>query len=258
MDECIHGFEPGMCASCFPPPEPEKVAVKRPPKAPKTQLRTPTPGSTAAKAPEPRANNLPKRIFHVTHVRNLPTIIASGELRPSNLAAAEAEVVLASEITHELRATAQATPDETVLDCIAFSLSPQAVWWSAVQDGAAGPTWSDDARRALAVDFIVLGVDITAVADRLIVTDGDAAAMTTAVGSTPDAAKRMLSRAAVDENVMQAAEALVPGTVPLESVVLVAVANDKRRDEVKAALTAAGLKAKVAVYPPWFVPAPIE
>lgn len=258
MDECIHGFEPGMCASCFPPPEPEKVVVKRAPKAPKTNLRTPAPTAAGGKvAPEPRASNLPKRIYHVTHVRNLPAIIASGELKPSTLAAEQAEVVLASPITHELRETAQATADASVLECIAFSLTPKATWWSQVQDGAAGPTWSDDARRALAIDFIVFGVDIPAVADRLVVTDGDAAAMTTAIGGTPDAAKRMLARAALDENVMQAAEALVLGTVPLASVALVAVANDKRRDEVKKSLADAGLKAKVAVYPPWFVPTPI-
>lgn len=258
MDECIHGFEPGMCASCFPPPEPEKVVVKRAPKAPKTNLRTPAATAAGGKtAPEPRASNLPKRIYHVTHVRNLPAIIASGELKPSTLATEQAEVVLASPVTHELRETAQATADASVLECIAFSLTPKATWWSQVQDGAAGPTWSDDARRALAIDFIVFGVDIPAVADRLVVTDGDAAAMTTAIGGTPDAAKRMLARAALDENVMQAAEALVPGTVPLASVALVAVANDKRRDEVKKSLADAGLKAKVAVYPPWFVPTPI-
>jgi hypothetical protein len=32
------------------------------------------------------------------------------------------------------------------------------------------------------------------------------------------------------------------------------VANDRRRDEVRDLLNSAGLTAKVAVYPPWFVP----
>lgn len=256
MDECIHGFEPAMCASCFPPPEPEKVAVKRVPRSPKTNLRTPVAGSTAAKAPEPRASNLPKRIFHVTHASNLPAILESGELQPSSVA--EPTVRLASDITTELRSTAQATADTSVHECVAFSLTPKATWWSEVQDGAVGPTWSEQARQALAVDFVVLGVDIPAVQGRLVVTDGDAAAQVTAVGSTPESAKRMLARAAMDEAVMQAAEALVLGAVPLASVALVAVANDKRRDEVKRLFTAAGLKAKVAVYPPWFVPAPLD
>jgi len=171
MDECIHGFEPGMCATCFPAAEPVKAPVKRAPKPARTSFRTPAPGTAAARAPEPRAANLPKRIFHVTHVRNLPAIIGAGELRPSSQATESAEVVLASEITHELRMTAQATPDASVLDCVAFSLTPKATWWSQVQDGAAGPTWSDAARRALAVDFVVLGVDIPSIADRLVVSD---------------------------------------------------------------------------------------
>lgn len=256
MDECIHGFEPGMCASCFPPPEPEKVVVKRPSKPAKTVLRTPAPGTAAAAKPEPRASNLPQRIFHVTHVSNLPAILEAGELLPSS--EAEPAVKLSSPITGELRETARATDDASVLDCVAFSLSPKATWWSEVQDGATGPTWSDQARQALAVDFVVLGVPISSVAERLVVTDGDAAAMVTAVGATPIEAKRMLARAAMDDAVMQAAEALVPGTVPLDSVALVAVANDKRRDEVKRLLSAAGIPAKVAVYPPWFVPTPLD
>ena len=33
-----------------------------------------------------------------------------------------------------------------------------------------------------------------------------------------------------------------------------AVANDRRPDEVRDLLTSAGVTAKVAVYPPWFVP----
>jgi hypothetical protein len=45
-----------------------------------------------------------------------------------------------------------------------------------------------------------------------------------------------------------AAEALVPGPVSMA-----AVANDRRRDEVRALLKSAGVTAKVAVYPPWFV-----
>jgi len=45
----------------------------------------------------------------------------------------------------------------------------------------------------------------------------------------------------------------VPGPVSMAAVALVAVANDRRRDEVRALLKSAGVTAKVAVYPPWFV-----
>jgi hypothetical protein len=34
---------------------------------------------------------------------------------------------------------------------------------------------------------------------------------------------------------------------------MAAVANDRLRDEVRALLKSAGVTAKVAVYPPWFV-----
>ena len=183
---------------------------------------------------------------------NLPLILEAGELKPS--AEAEPALRLASEITHELRATAPVADGVTVHDCVAFSLSPLATWWGEVQDGAAGPTWSDEARAASTVDFVVLGVDIETVADELVVSDGDAAAKLTRLGSGADGRDRMLARAASTPWALQAAEALVPGSVPLDRVALVAVANDRRRDEVRAQLKSAGVTAKVAVYPPWFVP----
>jgi len=251
-EECIHGFEPGMCAGCFPPPPPAvPLPVKRTPRTPARSLRSPAPGSTG-KAAVVRPPALPHRIYHVTHISNLPVILKSGALLPSSQA--EPELRLASEITHELRATAPVHDDLSVHDCVAFSLSPLATWWGEVQDGAAGPTWSDAARAASTVDFVVLGVDIEAVANELVVSDGDTAAKLTRLGSGPDGRDRMLARAAATPWALQAAEALVPGSVPLDRVALVAVANDRRRDEVRALLTSAGVTAKVAVYPPWFVP----
>jgi ribosomal protein S18 acetylase RimI-like enzyme len=191
-------------------------------------------------------------MFHVTHVSNLPAILAAGELRPST--SAEPVLKLASPITDELRATAPLDDDLSVADCVPFSLSPLATWWGEVQDGAAGPTWSDAARAASTIDFVVLGVDLLSVGDDLVVSDGDAAAVVTSIARSPEDRRRMLARAAADSSVLQAAEALVPGPVPLETVALVAVANDRRRDEVRAMLLSAGASAKVAVYPPWFVP----
>ena len=241
-----------MCASCFPPAPPAvPLPVKRTPRTAARSLRTPAPGATG-KAAEVRPPALPHRIFHVTHISNLPLILDAGELRPSSTA--EPALRLASDITHELRATAPVTDDVSVHDCVAFSLSPLATWWGEVQDGAAGPTWSDEARAASTVDFVVLGVDIEAVANELVVSDGDAAAKLTRLGSGPEGRDRMLARAAATPWALQAAEALLPGTVPLDRVALVAVANDRRRDEVRALLKSAGVTAKVAVYPPWFVP----
>lgn len=252
MDECIHGFEPGMCASCFPPPEPATpLPAKRRTTLKSTQLRTPT-ADKQGRVAAVKAPNLPQRVFHVTHVDNLPAILEAGELRPSTQV--DPEVKLASPITDELRQTALAVDEVPVADCVAFSLSPQATWWLEVQQGAAGPTWSEDARRAKVTDFVVFGVPVEEVSASLIVTDGDAAAMVTRIGNTEESRQRMLARAAADASVMQAAEALVPGPVPLSSVAMVAVANDKRRDQLKKLLAAQGLSAKVVVYPPWFVP----
>lgn len=250
MDECIHGFEPGMCANCFPAAEPEKKAPAPRRTAKVASLRTPTADASGRVAPV-KAPNLPQRIFHVTHVDNLAGILGDGAIKPSS--AAEPAVKLGSDITDELRRTAQATHEASVADCIAFSLSPQATWWAEVQQGAVGPTWSDHARSATVTDFVVLGIPIAEVRDRLVVTDGDAAAMVTTI-STPDTVTRMLARAAGDASVMEAAEALVPGEVALDAVALVAVANEKRRAEVRALLAEAGVGAKVVVYPPWFVP----
>jgi len=241
-----------MCASCFPPDTPAvPLPVKGSPRSAARSLRTPAPGATG-KAAEVRPPALPHRIYHVTHISNLPLILEAGELHPS--ATAEPALRLASDITHELRASAPVADGVTVHDCVAFSLSPLATWWSDVQDGAAGPTYSDEARSASTVDFVVLGVDIAAVANELVVSDGDAAATLTRLGSGADGRDRMLARAAASPWALQAAEALVPGTVPLDRVALVAVANDRRRDEVRELLKSAGSAAKVAVYPPWFVP----
>ncbi len=241
-----------MCASCFPPPAPVAPApVRRSPKPPARSLRSPAPGATG-RAAEVRPPNLPQRIFHVTHGDNLPAILATGALLPSSQAAPA--VRLASDLARELRATAPAADEHSVDDCVAFSLTPQATWWLDVQEGAAGPTWSAAARAAATTDFVVLGVDIRSLADRLIVSDGDAAAPATRLGVGPEGRQRMLARAAASPDALQAAEALVPGSVPLDLVALVAVANDRRRDEVRALLQSAGVAAKVAVYPPWFVP----
>ncbi len=241
-----------MCASCFPPPAPPVAApARRVAKPAARSLRSPAPGATG-RAAEVRPPNLPQRVFHVTHGDNLPFILATGALVPSSQA--EPAVRLASDLARELRATAPAADDLSVDDCVAFSLTPQATWWLAVQEGAAGPTWSAAARAATTTDFVVLGVDIRSLGDRLIVSDGDAAAPATRLGVGAEGQRRMLARAASTPEALQAAEALVPGPVSLDLVALVAVANDRRRDEVRALLQSAGVAAKVAVYPPWFVP----
>jgi hypothetical protein len=48
------------------------------------------------------------------------------------------------------------------------------------------------------------------------------------------------------------AEVLVKGSVSFDAVQLIGVANDPARDRVRGILDAAGVRTKVAVYPPWF------
>jgi hypothetical protein len=229
--------------------------VKRSTRQPKANLRSPAPGATG-KAAEVRPPNLPQRIFHVTHIDNLSLILDAGHLLPPSQATPA--VKLASAMTDELRATAPISDDVMVADCVSFSLSPLATWWSEVQDGAAGPGWSEAAKAASTIDFVVLGVDIAAVSGSLVMADGDAAVEATTVVTSSDARQRMLARAAGSAAAMQLVEALVPAGVPLDKVALVAVANERRRDEVRSLLASAGVAAKVAVYPPWFVTQPLD
>lgn len=117
-DECIHGLEGKLCASCFPKAAPDPALVVKAPRASRAKLsslRDPLPSSrtalnattaarTARTAPraapktavvrEPRttaaarsssariaADNVgEQRIYHVTHVRNLAAILESGAL----------------------------------------------------------------------------------------------------------------------------------------------------------------------------------
>lgn len=200
---------------------------------------------------------LPKRVFHLTHVRNLPSIIEAGMVMPAAALRASGitpEVSLASDLVHELRESAEAMDGVAVSACVPMSVTPAATWWAEVRDGAAGPTWSAAARRVTATEFVVLGVDVESLPDA-IVTDGDAAARLTSV-STPDTRQRMFARAATDPEMLARSEVLVPGPLPLAKVALVAVASEPRRDEVRAMLGDAGVLApgaRVVVYPPWFV-----
>lgn len=118
-DECIHGLEGQLCASCFPKAAPDPALVVKAPRASRAKLsslRDPRPSSLGAQgttnaarnagsttpraAPktavvrEPRttaaarsstariaADNVgEQRIYHVTHVRNLAAILESGAL----------------------------------------------------------------------------------------------------------------------------------------------------------------------------------
>lgn len=249
--ECIHGFEEGFCDTCYPKAPPVRPAAVSAPRAsnPRAAAGARPAKRTAAGTGAP-VNLLDQRVYHVTHVSNLPLILAEGRV----LAAAESstrEVDLSSPLTRELRATAEVAPGESVASHVPFALAPDAVFWEELRRGAIEPRWSAAARLAASHDFVFL-VSTLRTLGSFVLADGDAAGTYTRFAGAPEAAVGMLSRLYGAEQLREA-EALVAGSVPFESIQLIGVANEPVRDRVRSLLASAGLSTKVAVYPPWFV-----
>ena len=236
--ECIHGFEAGMCDQCYPKAVPEKPKVARaaaPPKRTAGAVRT-------------RVVNLAEqRVYHVTHVRNLEHILETGGL----VAGTTPAIDLSSELTRELRSTAEVSPGESVADYVPFYLSPVATLWEELRRGAAEPRWSPAARTAASTDFVLLVTTVRALGDAVIA-DGDAAGSYTRFATTPDSVEGMLGRLHGTDAALDA-EALVKGSFDFAEVTLIGVANDPARARVKTMLDDANFATKVAVYPPWFM-----
>jgi hypothetical protein len=243
-DECIHGFEAGLCDICFPREQREA------PKPVRAAAGTRKPAARVAGAPPVAPFSLStQRFFHVTHLRNLEQIMHTGEIR----ADAEPVVDVSSETTRELRQAADLADGTTVSQHVAFYASPIAQRWQELRDGAQGPHWSDAAREAKPTEFVILAVSATKLGDEIIAADADAAAPATRFSHGKDDATNLLRRAKADDPELQAPEILVPHPVGFDSIALIGVANDRVRDQVRDMLSSAGGYApKVAVYPPWF------
>jgi len=261
--ECIHGFDEGMCDSCFPKKAPEQKAAPRrtPPRTAGSSIPRGTPGPGGSSGPGNTAGPSARppvkkpldlgaqRIFHVTHISNLAAIFDAGAIT----ADAAATLDVSSPVTRELRRTATVNAGQMVADFVPFYLSPNATNWLELRTGASGVHWSDAARTATATDFVVLAGTIGAIGDGLVVSDGDAAGSVTRFASTAEAVDRMLRALLADEFSLITAEILAHKSYPLEEIALIGVANDKTRDAVKELLRDAGISPKIAVHPPWFV-----
>ena len=270
-DECIHGFDDGLCAICFPPPEPEAKPIA-------TATRSRTAGGTRAARPTPRVAGSaragasladtpidPKtlRIYHVTHVDNLAPILGEGAVL-ADLAGAEPVVDVSAPAAREFRRTASVDGvDAVVADYVPFLLSTDAHVWNAVRTGTPDPRLAEGAVERQPADHVILvGSVAGAVGARtdtvgaVVVTDADAAAGGVAAASAWPDVLRLLQRLHREDDGARllAAEFLVRECLPLERVLLIAVGNDRVRDRVRAALDAVGLRTRVAVYPPWFQP----
>ena len=202
-DECIHGLEGELCASCFPKAAPDPALVVKAPRASRAKLsslRDPLPSAmsatTAARtatkttpraAPktavvrEPRttaaarsssariaADNVgEQRIYHVTHVRNLAAIIAAGALfaDANETLTSRPEIDISTADTRAARRAARVAGDGSanVADYVPFFLSPNAAIWDSVRAGIADPRLVLDALGSTAGDFVILVSTVTTV-----------------------------------------------------------------------------------------------
>ena len=100
----------------------------------------------------------------------------------------------------------------------------------------------------------------TDVLGEVVLSDADAAVAGARTATEWPEIERMLRGIARDDDAasIASAEFLVREALPIERVSLIAVSNERVRDRVREALKAVGLRTRVAVYPPWFLPNPVE
>lgn len=275
-DECIHGFDDGLCAICFPPPEPEPKRVIAPPRPTRStgspSSRPARPARRVAGAASARTLHEapldPKtvRIYHVTHVDNLASILGEGALLADRAGAAPAVDVSAPSAREFRRSAPVPGNGSVVADYVPFLLSTDAHVWNAVRTGTPDPRLAADAVERQPADHVILVSSVagavgarTEVEGTVVVTDADAAGGSVGAASAWPEVLRMLQRLHREDegSRLLSAEVLVRESLPLERVLLIAVGNDRVRDRVRAALDAVGLRTRVAVYPPWFQPTPV-
>jgi hypothetical protein len=260
-NECIHGFADGLCATCNPKPVPETVPASRP--AARSRVAAPPRATVrslraAARIPAgsvPADTLLEQRIYHLTHLNNLAAIIADRAIVAGATASLELSPV---ELRDERGAIpVPGTTDQILTDYVPFFLSPENELWLGLRAGRDHPRLSAAARSADALDFVFLVSTVRHVVTpdaAFLLADGNAEGGTTRFATTREEAERMLYRlrAESDETALQNAEFLVAGRLPLESVTLIGVANDKVRQSVRELLAGSDFTPKISVYPPWF------
>lgn len=262
-DECIHGFPTELCDICSPRQrDPESLPKTPSPRRTRltSSLRT-VPGATGGRGASSSAEAaLPAiRVFstlrahHATHVDNLASIIAEGAILASDQAAPTVDV--SAPAAREARAAAVAPDGSSVAAHVPFSLSPDATWWDELRGGAEDERWSDAARRVRATEYVMLVVPTSAFGASVILADDEAHAEDVRFAVGPDAAANLLRRTDILDPAMRGVELLAGPRVPLTSVAVIGVPNDRVRLQVKDVLAEQGGHApRVAVFPPWFVP----
>ena len=195
-DECIHGLEGGLCASCYPKAAPEIVpgvatratrsksagrapSLRSSPSPTTVTLGGPNPtlgAKTAAAKPvaakaagtvkpvtstkSSHDNVGEQRIYHVTHIRNLAGILNSGRLLAdaSEAWTARPVVDLSSEPQRAARRAAQVAGDDSasVASYVPFFLSPNARLWDSLLTESNDPRLSPEAHTSETYDFVIL------------------------------------------------------------------------------------------------------
>ena len=230
-DECIHGLEGGLCASCFPKAAPEivpgvatratrsKSAGRAPSLRSSPSPRTVTLGgpnptlgartaavkpvtTKAAAAAKPvtssksAADNVgEQRIYHVTHIRNLAGILSSGRLLAdaSDAWTTRPAVDLSSAPQRAARRAALVAGDDSasVASYVPFYLSPNARLWDSLLTESNDPRLSTEAHGSETYDFVILVSTVKKLRDAH---DADADTSAAAVAVTNGDAAGTLTR----------------------------------------------------------------
>ena len=260
-DECIHGFVDGLCATCNPKPVAEVAVATRP--AARSRV-APPPRATvrslraAARVPvgsAPADTLLEQRIYHVTHVTNLAGMrerraivtdaVPALDISPAQLRSERAEI------------SVPGIPDATIAGFVPFFLSPDSALWQSLKAGLDHPRLSANARRADPLEFVFLVTTVRHVVSSeraFLIADRNVEATSARFATTRIDAEHMLHRLRSDSDGSQLidAELLVEASVPLESITLIGVANDRVRQTVRDLLAGSDFTPKISVYPPWF------
>lgn len=246
--ECIHGLELARCDACSP---------RTPPPAPARPARTPVQrkASSISSSRPITVDSGDRRIFHLTHRRNLGGILAAGRLL-ADTAGAEPVVDISAPDNRELRRAVN-TGAAPVASFVPFFLAPDAILWDGMRSGEVDHRLAQEVRGVAASEFVLLVSSARSGGDGALVADGDAADPGTRFGPLAELSRRMSRRPSTgqygdEEDLLRSAEFLVPAEFPVSALTLVGVANDKVRSEVRTLLSEHGFAQKVSVYPPWF------
>lgn len=258
MAECIHGFDDGMCDSCFPRARPEPAASRGATTTAQAAPRVSTPrvrrapGSSAT-----GAGRVPsfasRRLYHVTHARNLEAILLDGAIL-SIASGADPDVDVSAPVVRQLRATAEVGDGRTVAEFVPFGLSPDADRWAELREGALGSHWSTAAKLTGPTEYTMLVVAAEKLGEDIVIADGDASAPATTFSAKDPS--RAISRATRSDADLGSVEVLVADRVPLSAVLLIGVPNDPMRNRVRRMFDAVDSPPpRIVVHPPWFIPA---